>query len=53
MKDLTHFSLLIALLLALSSLACGAVGVINPEATQTAMEGTVVSLQATITETDK
>jgi len=49
MKNLTHFSLLIALLLASSSLACGAVGVINPEATQTAMESTVVSLQATIT----
>lgn len=39
---------LILIVAALPSLACGAVGVIDPAATQTAMEGTVVSLQATI-----
>ena len=49
MKKPTHISFIIVLLLSLPTLACGAVGVINPEATQTAMEGTVVSLQATIT----
>ncbi len=44
---ITHFNM--GLILLLSTLACASVGTYNPQATQVAMEGTVTSLQATIT----
>lgn len=40
--------MLIILALAIPTLACGAVGVYDPQATQAAMQGTVTALQATI-----
>lgn len=41
--------LFVGVILFMPTLACGAVGVYNPEATQAAMQGTVVALQETIT----
>lgn len=40
--------LIVGLVIILPTLACGSVGVYNPQATQQAMEGTVIALQATI-----
>ena len=42
------YLLIVGLIISIPTLACGAVGVYDPEATQTAMEGTVVALQETI-----
>jgi|GEM_PF-5090034 len=42
------YFLIASLIISIPTLACGAVGVYNPEATQAAMEGTVTAMQATI-----
>ena len=42
------YFLIAGLIISISTLACGAVGVYDPEATQTAMESTVTAMQATI-----
>lgn len=47
------YFLMIGLIMVLPTLACGAVGVYEPEATQVAIEGTVTALQATITALEK